>query len=176
MRYGTWIAISAALAAGCSNKPTPVTEPYQVGEHRFRVPRNVVVNATEDSLAIYMRVSDSQLLDRDADDERLFVQIQDGRQPDITAAIAALKRYGGVVGDEVHGGLTPIIGGGGDGMYFIRHRYGGASIFCAPNGWECRARVPYRDLSISIRFAQPLLPGWTRLLDGVLHKVETMEI
>ncbi len=176
MRYGTWIAISAALAAGCSNNPTPVTEPYQVGEQRFRVPRNVVVNATEDSLSMYMRVSDSELLDRDADDARLFVQIQDGRQPDITAAIADLKRYGGVVGDEVYGGLMPIVGGGGDGIYFNQHLYGGAYIFCAPQGFGCRARVPYGDLSINIRFARPLLSSWAKLLDGVLRKVEMIEV
>lgn len=175
LRYGTCIAITAALAAGCSDQPSPVAKPYQVGGHHFRAPKNVVVSPTEDSLAIYMRVSDFELLDRDAGDQRLFVQIQDGRQPDNTAAIAALKRYGGIAGDEVHGGLTPIIGGGGDGMYFLQHRYGGASIFCASRGWECRARVPYRGLSISIRFAQPLLPEWARLLDGVLRKVETME-
>jgi hypothetical protein len=176
VRYSTWIAISAALAAGCSDKPTPLIKQYQVGEQRFRVPANSVLHPTRDSLAIYMRVSDFELLDRDADDDRLFVQIQDGRQPNITAAIALIKRYGGVVGDDVHGGLTPMVGGGGDGIYFNQHRYGGAYIFCAPQSFGCRARVPYGNLSISIRFARPLLASWARLIDGVLRKVEMIEV
>lgn len=175
MNKATWIAISLALAGGCSNASNVAIEPHTVGAHRFDVPENVSVNPTEDSLALYMRPSDFALLNRDTRSERLFVQIQDGRKPNIAVAIAGLKRHGGVLGDELPGGLTPVSGGGGDGHYFILNRYGGASIFCPVNGLECRARVPYRDLSVSIRFSQALLPDWARIIDGVLSKVETME-
>lgn len=170
------VAISMALVGGCADVSDVSNERLTVGDHQFNVPPNVAVNPTKDSLALYMRPLDFALADRDARGERLFVQIQDGREPNIPGTIAMLERHGAVLGAEVYGGLTPVSGGGGEGQYLIPQQYGGVSIFCPVGGSECRARVPYRDLSISIRFSQALLPEWSRLIDGVLAKVEEMEV
>ncbi|WBT07063.1 hypothetical protein PFY01_05065 [Brevundimonas vesicularis] len=165
-----------ALIGGCSSPPQASDDVRKVGGRSFRVPSNVVVNPTPDSLAFYMRGSDFGLLDEHTRGERLFIQIQSDRQPDVASAIVGLRRHGGVLGREVYGGLTPVSGAGEDAHYFIQNRYGGASIFCPVDGWECRARVPYRDLSISIRFPQARLSSWMSVIDGVLTKVESLEV
>lgn len=116
--------MSLALIGGCSSPPQGVVDPPEVGGRRFRIPPNVAVNPTSDSLAFYVRASNFDLLDRNAREERLFIQIQSDRWPDIKSAIEELEKHGAVLGDEVYGGLTPMHGGGGEGQYFVQQRYG----------------------------------------------------